>query len=362
MKILHVTAIISLDGKSGIPAVVKGLCEYQNRLDGIEARVLSLRSKVDNVGSPHFYYIGDCHYMQFLKDYNPDIVIIHDFFHYQYTPIAFCLKRLHIPFVLEPHGAFGRQAMKKSWLKKLIANNTIFRALIKDSAGFIFTNEGEKNDAWYKKEKVYVIPNGVEESAIDSHPRKSFNKDEAPIFYYLGRYDTYHKGLDYLFDALDILDSKGEEINVNIYGIGNDEEIAYVHNRIDRIKNLKVEDKGAIYDEEKIIALRNVNILLLTSRYEGSPMTILDALSYGNPCLVTPGTNVADEIVSNGLGWKTQLKAEAIADCILKAKDEYKLNYDTYYERCRKYVLDNFLWDKIASQSVEMYKDIIGLK
>ena len=79
MRILHVTAIISLDGKSGIPAVVKGLCEYQNKLNGIESRVLSLRARVDNVESPYFYYIGDCHYMQFLSDYNPDIVIIHDF-------------------------------------------------------------------------------------------------------------------------------------------------------------------------------------------------------------------------------------------------------------------------------------------
>ena len=166
--------------------------------------------------------------------------------------------------------------------------------------------------------------------------------------------------MDYLFDTLDILDSKGEKITVNMYGIGSEEEIAYVHNRINKIRNLKVEDKGTIYDEEKVKALRKANILLLTSRYEGSPMTILDALSYGNPCLVTPGTNVAEDIVSNNIGWKTELNAEAIADCILKAREDYKQNYADYYERCRKYVLDNFLWDKIAQQSVQVYKDIIG--
>ena len=359
MKILHVTAIISLDGKSGIPAVVKGLCEYQNRLDGIEARVLSLRSKVDSVGSPHFYYIGDCHYMQFLKDYNPDIVIIHDFYYYQYSILASCLKRLHIPFLLEPHGAFGRQAQNKSKLKKIIANNTLFRILIKGSSGFIFTNEGEKRDAKFKKDKVVVIPNGVVKNAVDDLPSKQYNGIEEPVFYFLGRYDINHKGLDFLFDAFDVLDAKKECVIVNTYGIGCQEELAYVHGRIDKIKHLKVEDKGTIYDEEKVKALRKANILLLTSRYEGSPMTILDALSYGNPCLVTPGTNVADEIERNNLGWKTELNAETIANCMLKAREDYKKNYASYYDNCRHYVLDNYLWDKIAQQSVEIYKEFI---
>lgn len=360
MKILHITAINTLLARSGIPAVVKGLCDHQNMIDGIEARALSLRANAKEAASPYFDNLGDKSFKEYVCAYKPDIVVIHDFYYPQYRSIAYCLKGLHIPFVIEPHGAFGRQAMKKSRIKKFVANNTIFRILIKGSAGFIFTNEGEKDDAAYQKNKVYVIPNGVEENAVDKILTKKYNRAEEPIFYFLGRYDINHKGLDYLFDALDVLDGKGEHIIVNMYGIGSEEEIAYVHGRINKIKNLKVEDKGTIYDEEKVKALRKANILLLTSRYEGSPMTILDALSYGNPCLVTPGTNVADEIECNRLGWKTELKAEAIADCILKARNDYKNNFATYYDSCRRYVQDNFLWDKIARLSVKIYKDFIS--
>lgn len=360
MKILHITAINTLQARSGIPAVVKGLCEHQNGIDGVEARALSLRADAKEAESPYFDNLGEKSFKKYVTDYNPDIVIIHDFYYYQYAIIGFWLKRLRIPFAQEPHGAFGKQAMMKSRLKKWFANHSLFRVLIKGSDAFIFTNEGERKDAAYRKKKVYVVPNGVEENVIDSQLEKKYNGSEEPVFYFLGRYDINHKGLDYLFDALDILDSMGEKITVNMYGIGSEEEIAYVHNRIDKIRNLKVEDKGTIYDEEKAKALRKVNILLLTSRYEGSPMTILDALSYGNPCLVTPGTNVAEDIVSNSIGWKTELSAEAIADCILKAKEEYKQNYTTYYDRCRKYVHDNFLWDKIAQQSLKVYKEIIG--
>lgn len=360
MKILHITAINTLQARSGIPAVVKGLCEHQNLIEGVEARALSLRADAKEADSPYFDNLGERSFKEYVTGYKPDIVIIHDFYYYQYSKIGYCLKRLHIPFVQEPHGAFGRQAMKKSRIKKWIANHTLFRVLIKGSEAFIFTNDGERKDAAYSKAKVFVVPNGVKEKVVDCQPEKCYDSEDEPIFYFLGRYDINHKGLDYLFNALDILDSKGERITVNMYGLGSDEEIGYVHNRIDKIRNLKVEDKGTIYDEEKIKALRKANILLLTSRYEGSPMTILDALSYGNPCLVTPGTNVSDDIVNNNIGWKTELSAGAIANCILKAREDYRMNYSDYYDRCRKYVLDNFLWDKIAQQSVEVYKEIIG--
>lgn len=360
MRVLHITANNTLQARSGVPVVVKGLCEHQNKIDGVQSRALSLIADAKEAGSPYFDNLEGRSFKEYVTNYNPDIVIIHGFYYYQYAIIGFWLKRLHIPFAQEPHGGFGRRLVKKSRLKKWIANNTLFRVLIKGSNAFIFTNEGEKNDAAYKTEAVYVVPNGVEEHVVDSRAEKCYNGEEGPVFYFLGRYDIYHKGLDYLFDALEILDARGENITVNMYGIGSEEEITYVHNRISKIRNLKVEDKGTIYDEEKAKALRRANILLLTSRYEGSPMTILDALSYGNPCVVTPGTNVAEDMVSHSIGWKTELNADAIAECILRAKEDYRQNYSAYYDRCRKYVLDNFLWDKIAQQSVEVYKDIIG--
>lgn len=349
-----------MQSRSGIPAVVKGLCVHQNAIEGVESRVLLLRINAKEANSSFFDDLSNVEFSDYIKEFMPNLVVFHDFYVYEYAALARFLKKSNIPFVLEPHGAFGKQAMKKSRVKKFLANNTVFRTLIKESKGFVFTNEGERKDANYKKKKMVVIPNGIEEDAVDKLPTKDYDKNKEPIFYFLGRYDINHKGLDYLFDALDILDSWNEKIIVNMYGVGDEKKTAYVHDRIKRLKNIIIEDKGTIYDDEKIKALRKANILLLTSRYEGSPMTILDALSFGNPCLLTPGTNVADEIVSNGLGWKTELNAKSIADCILKAKEDYKQNYESYYEKCRHYVLDNFLWDKIAIQSVEVYKDFIS--
>lgn len=359
MKILHITAINTLQSRSGIPVVVRKLCEYQNQIDGIEARALSLRADAKEANSPFFDNLDGNSFCSYVRKYCPDIVIIHDFYYIQYIPIAICLKWYRIPFVIEPHGAFGKQAMKKSWLMKVIANNTIFRALIKGANGLIFLNDGEMMDSEYNNNRMVVIPNGVDKNDVEHTYAKSYNISSEPIFYFMGRFDINHKGLDYLFDALDILNAKKEPLTVRFYGVGSDKEMLYLHDRINKIKNINVEFRGAVFDEEKVKALRETNILLLTSRYEGFPMTILEALSFGNPCLVTPGTNVADEIESQKLGWKSELNGKAIADCILLAKNDYKRNYASYYVACRQYVLDKYQWSKIADQSIESYMKLV---
>ena len=98
--------------------------------------------------------------------------------------------------------------------------------------------------------------------------------------------------------------------------------------------------------------------MLLTSRYEGFPMTILEAWSYGNPCLVTPGTNVADEIAINNLGWTVNLTADSIADGIKKALKDYSVSRADYVSRCKEYVCKNYSWKIIAKTSYKLLNNI----
>lgn len=362
MRILHITAMKPLSANSGIPAVLKYLTYEQNKIPGVEARVLSLCSKVDMMDSEYFDEWDRSKTNEYLCQFNPDIAIFHSFFHTEFAILGRVLKKKGIPFFIEPHGSFGKQAMKKSALKKQIANHTIFRFLIHDAKGFIYTIDAERNDAVYESRTDTVIPNGVNSEVILSSSEKDLDKISCPIFYFLGRYDIHHKGLDYLLDALSILDTQNEVVTVRLYGIGNEEQNKYINDRISKFSNVDVREMGTIYGDEKKQALENVNILLLTSRYEGSPMTILDGFCYGNPCLVTPGTNVADEAINNGVGWKTELDPTSIADCILKAKKDYIKNGLSYYKKCKQYVLENYTWKKIASLSISEYERLISTK
>lgn len=359
MKILHLTAMSPLSPNSGVPAVLKCLTDEQNKIIGVETHVLALCSPVDMIDSDCFDSLGDGKIGEYLDLFCPDMAIFHSFYHIEYATAERALRKRGIPFFIEPHGAFGHSAMKKGCLKKYVADRTVFRALFKNAAGFIYTNVAESQDSIYQPKQSTVIPNGIIESiAIESNSKKPASFKE-PIFYFLGRYDIHHKGLDFLLDALKILDDKGEKITIRLYGIGTDEQVAFVRDRIAAFKNVDARDMGTIYGDKKKEALEDANILVLTSRYEGSPMTILDGFCYGNPCLVTSGTNVADEAVEHQVGWKTDLDAGAIAESILRAKREYITDGIGYYQRCKSYVLSNYTWQKMAALSITEYKRML---
>ena len=57
---------------------------------------------------------------------------------------------------------------------------------------------------------------------------------------------------------------------------------------------------GPIAGADKKKVLKDADLFLHTSRSEGHPMGVLEALAYGIPCLLTPGTNMASEVAASG--------------------------------------------------------------
>ncbi len=359
MRILHITAT-HLNPTGGVVVVLKNLTEAQNAIDGVDSRVLSIRAKVDEIDSPYFSFLGTDNIFTFIEKYNPDMAILHSFFCFDYVATTKALLKMKIPFFIEPHGSFGRQAMNKSYVKKIVANNTIFKSQIKDSVGYIFTNQAEYLDSVYRSSNELIIPNGIIPEVVHDARNKDTESISNPTIYFLGRYDIHHKGLDYLFDALDYLEKEEYEVKINLYGTGNKKQLEFIESHIKKYKVISVENCGTIYGLDKKKALEKCNILILTSRYEGSPMTVLDGLSYGNPCIATPGTNIAEEVANNRIGWRAELDAGSIAKTIIEAVEDYKLNGNDYYYRCREYVLSNYAWDRIGKYSIEQYNKVLN--
>ncbi len=349
MKLLHLTAT-HLNPTGGVPKVLKKLVEYQNMIDDVESRVLSINKGV-TIDYPHFFCVSTQEeYTHFFKEFKPDVIIIHSFFHLEYVYATKIIKKMGIPYFIEPHGSFGRDAMRKSKIKKWVANNTIFKAVIKNAEGFIFLNSAEKNESVYHKKKELIIPNGIE---IKTYPEED-NINRPYYFYFIGRFDIHHKGLDYLTNALDIIDKKGIEVEFRFYGEGSQKETAYLQDKIKLFESVKATVYQPIYGDDKDSTLRRCGVMVLTSRYEGMPMTILEALSYGNPCIITPGTNMQDIVSKNDLGIVCDLNEDSIADSIIRMNELYSKKRTYYIDNCIDYVKQNFLWDNIAKNSIKI--------
>lgn len=88
------------------------------------------------------------------------------------------------------------------------------------------------------------------------------------------------------------------------------------------------------------------------------PLGILEALSYGLPCLITDGTNLGEILKENNAGWCAQTDAESIAVQMKQAIQERNL-WRKKGENGRKLVEDNFSWDLVITSTLEQYNKII---
>lgn len=352
MKILHITAT-HLNPDGGVPVVLKELCTSQNKIDGFESRVISLVAPVSKMNSEYFEYVQNKEFVNYINKYRPDFAILHSFFYFEYNSVVRKLVKKGIPYYIEPHGSFGKEALKKSRIKKFIALNTIFSAQIKNAYGYIFLNKKEMDSSKYRTKNDIIIPNGINKNSILSTVRKESKCN----FYFIGRIDVFQKGLDFLLESLRFLDCEGISINLHIWGKGNSKDTLFVKEKIDHLKNVNVEFSDSIYGIEKDNILEQCGPMILTSRYEGLPMTVLESWKYGNPCIVTEGTNMTTEVEKYNLGWVTKLDGRSIADTIIKANNDYRKNRDAYVKRCKQYVEDNYSWDKIASDSYKLFRE-----
>ena len=101
----------------------------------------------------------------------------------------------------------------------------------------------------------------------------------------------------------------------------------------------------------------NPYVFVLPSEIEGLPTALLEAMSYGNCCLVS---NIPENIEAlNGFGYVFVNKDETD----LKNKIEYLINnkadVDAVKPKSKEYVLKNYLWEDIALKLEKFYKSVL---
>lgn len=290
---------------------------------------------------------------------NPDLVIFHDVFSsLEFCKVAQTLNKRNIPYIIVPHGCFTYNAMKKGKVKKVVAIHTILRTLVYKAAAIQYLTDDERKNSFIKNNSI-VIPNGT---IIPKKLNTNKNDPKKISFVYIGRKDIYHKGIDFLLEACKIAENTMRKNAATLTLYGPDRKGSFVE--IDKmISEYKLDDfvfnKEGIFDQEKEEVLRNSSVFVLTSRLEGQPIALLEACAYGLPVLITPGTNVSDEVIKFNCGWVANLSAKSIAE-----KITYIINHSEEIQNssrnAHKYVSNMYSWEKVASHAIEKYKEIIS--
>ena len=247
----------------------------------------------------------------------PDIAIFQECYRPAFLSIAQNLKKHGIPYIIVPHGELGKEAQKKKRIKKLAANLLLFNRFTNNALAIQCLSEREYEGTVFGKYR-FIGTNGV---VVPKEKKNAFSKEGVKIVY-IGRLDAYHKGLDLLVEAVRLskpvlLESK---CRVEIFG----PDYAGRYENVERlIRENEVQDlislNHEILGEEKINKLMDSDIFIQTSRFEGMPLGILEAMSYALPCLVTEGTALGGEIAASKAGWVAKTDAQDISERLVDA-------------------------------------------
>lgn len=287
---------------------------------------------------------------------NPDIVVIEEFYCYPFSYIIKEIQRKKIPYIIIPRSELTEQAQKKRSIKKKIGNILFFNNMVKKSAAIQYLSKQEKIESvsqWNKRS--FIIPNGTD---IKEDVKKEFSTQQLKGVY-IGRYEKYQKGLDILISAIieckQLLRDKG--FVLEMYGVDQENTIKEIQKEIllAEINDL-VKINGSIFGEEKKKKLLDSDIFIMTSRFEGMPMGMIEALSYGVPCIATIGTNMADEVEKYNAGWIAENNTESVKKAFINMVEDTNL-----IKKSKNALLlaKKYSWENIAVQSHKIYEKIM---
>lgn len=233
---------------------------------------------------------------------SPDIVVFEGFYSVKEVLFSCELRCKGIPYVIIPRSSLTLQALHNhSWLKKKIAHWLLFNSFVKHALAIQFLTEREYKDSIKLNKNHVIIPNGFERPSRV----KEFFSDQGIRALFIGRIDIYHKGLDLIINACKKLQDELREAKFELifYGPnGRDHENFKLLIDKSGVSDF-VKLRGEVSGKTKEQIILDSDVFVMTSRFEGHPMGLIEALAYGLPSLVTQGTNMADEIKKSDAGW-----------------------------------------------------------
>lgn len=265
-----------------------------------------------------------------------------------------------------------------AWLPKMFGKKVIVtihgldwqREKWKSGFGSTFIHQGEKNAVKFADEiivlskgvqdyfektygrKTVFIPNGVSHH-IEREPqiiKNKFGLDKDKYILFLGRL-VPEKGIKYLIEAFKQVDTDKKLVIA-----GGSSDTSEFENEM---KELAKEDKrilftGFVQGQELEELYSNAYVYVLPSDLEGMPLSLLEAMSYGNCCLVSDIPECAEVVEDKALIFK---KAD-VKDLQSKLQDacDHSEKVDAHKKQAADFICSKYNWDEIVQATLKLYR------
>ena len=277
-------------------------------------------------------------------------------------------------YTLFTDGNCARRLLKKYGIPYVVAVrntdvNDFFRLMphlrkrgvqiMRDAAAVFFLSESYRNQVFEKyiplkyqeeiQEKVYIIPNGIDEFWFKNIPeiKKTIDKKSIKLVY-AGRIDR-NKNIPTTQKAMEILRSQGYETTLTVVGKVQDEKEFQVIKKDRFTKYL-----SAMPKEELIKVYREEDIFVMPSYTESFGLVYAEAMSQGLPVVYSKGQGFDGQFQEGLVGYHVSAyDPEDVADGIRKAVDSFFEIQKNVVQSARI-----FNWTKIAEKYDSVYRSV----
>lgn len=228
------------------------------------------------------------------------------------------------------------------------------RCAVRFADEIIVLSQGVKQYFWEKYgRKTCYIPNGVSRPKICGPEliKENFGLEKDGYILFLGRL-VPEKGLRYLIDAFKNVKTTKKLV---IAG-GASDTWEFVH----EIHDMARDDErilftgfvqGQLLDE----LYSNAYVYTLPSDLEGMPLSLLEAMSYGNCCLVSDIAECVEVVEDHAVTFEKS-DVDSLREKLQMLCDEPK-KVEDYKKEAADFICGKYNWDDVVKQTLELYKN-----
>ena len=337
---------------------------FKNRIHGVKNSVTSFSSnlnKIDKINCSIYSIFIDTDFKYKGQLISPvkkidfkstDLIIFSGLYNIRFIWCYIMILRYKVPYIVTPRSSLMKKSLNKSSIKKRLFLFFFGNFFLKSAKAIQFLTDEEKQNSFNYNKNCFILGNGIEQSSEIPDKKIFFKKIS-----FIGRMDIYHKGLDRLLSAVnnckDKLTKSGWKIY--LYGPVRKKDKIWIYKYIQKNNLNKLLVLGeAVDDEERRNIYLNSDIFIHTSRYEGQPQSVLEALYNKVPVAVTEGTNMSKIVKKYSLGWCIENNYLGIESFINDLEKINILEIEAYSKNCREYVINHCNWDIIANKFLKI--------
>lgn len=360
MKIIHIVlGKANPNRMNGVNKVVHNLATTQVELDH-QVEVIGLTNSNDNDKLDRTYELKifprkniklDEKLINYIESLDRSTIFhIHGGFILDFYFLSKFLHNQNFKYIHTSHGCYNKEAMKKNFFKKYLFFKIFDKYILRKAWKVQFLGKSEfiHIDNLVKNINKVIIPNGQDLNELEFEYKNLKEKDL--IFGFVGRIDKFHKGLDLLIKAYKIYKDQNGKGKLWIIGEGKDLEYLKDYTKKNNLQNF-VTFFGSKFGSEKLNLMKNMDVFIHTSRFEGFPMAILEAFGLNIPVLISDETNVGEYVIKYNVG--VLLKKNDPNEI---AKEMLNLNKEIinqWKENIPNMVSKEFMWTEISKRIIE---------